>query len=479
MTNGWFDVERSGLRKVLEARGKSFAVLELLQNAWDADGVTRVSVVLTPIASSPKAALVIEDDSPVGFQHLAHAWTLFAESNRKANAEKRGRFNLGEKLVLAMCDEATIETVTGAVRFDDDGRHILRRKRERGSVFSATLQMTREEIRAALSVLRSVIPPTDVSTTVNDVPIRRAPSIASVAASLPTEVADGDGVLRRSRRNTIIEIWPIGDGETAYIYEMGIPIVETGDKWHYNIAQKVPLNMNRDNVTPAYLQEVRTAVLNGTFDRLTEADSKERWVSNAIEDDAVEPVAVRVVVQKRFGDRAVVFDPSDHEANNRAVMLGYAVIPGGSLSASAWSNVRASEALLPAGRVTPTPKPFSTDGKPLNVISPSDYTNAQRCFVEYVRWLAPKIIGREVSIRLAEEVSWGVVACYGDGELHVNVAKTSLTDRAKVNALLLHEFAHDRVSNHLSEDYHDEMATLGARLAELFATEPRSLGGAE
>ena len=26
------------------------------------------------------------------------------------------------------------------------------------------------------------------------------------------------------------------------LYELGIPVVETGDKWHYSVRQKVPLN---------------------------------------------------------------------------------------------------------------------------------------------------------------------------------------------------------------------------------------------
>jgi hypothetical protein len=44
---------------------------------------------------------------PGRVRDLSHAFTLFAESVKKGDAEKRGRFNLGEKLVLALCDEAT------------------------------------------------------------------------------------------------------------------------------------------------------------------------------------------------------------------------------------------------------------------------------------------------------------------------------------------------------------------------------------
>jgi hypothetical protein len=43
---GWVDVDLDGLRKVLERRGKEFAVFELVQNAWD-ENITEVRVELS------------------------------------------------------------------------------------------------------------------------------------------------------------------------------------------------------------------------------------------------------------------------------------------------------------------------------------------------------------------------------------------------------------------------------------------------
>jgi hypothetical protein len=39
----WFEVDKTGLSKILERRGKSFILLELLQNAWDTN-TTKVDV---------------------------------------------------------------------------------------------------------------------------------------------------------------------------------------------------------------------------------------------------------------------------------------------------------------------------------------------------------------------------------------------------------------------------------------------------
>src|SRR5437867_1170522 len=98
-----FEASRAGLRQILERRGKEFAVTELIQNAFDEAGVSTVSVMLEPLANRPAAHLRVEDDSPTGFRDLSHGYTLFAHSYKRKDAELRGRFNLGEKLVVALC----------------------------------------------------------------------------------------------------------------------------------------------------------------------------------------------------------------------------------------------------------------------------------------------------------------------------------------------------------------------------------------
>ncbi len=95
-----FDVDRDGLRKLLERRGMQFALYELVQNAWD-QNVREVRVTFTKPSGSRIADLVVSDDDPEGFANLADAYTLFAESYKKANPQQRGRFNIGEKLVIA------------------------------------------------------------------------------------------------------------------------------------------------------------------------------------------------------------------------------------------------------------------------------------------------------------------------------------------------------------------------------------------
>jgi hypothetical protein len=144
-----------------------------------------------------------------------------------ASGGKRGRFNLGEKLVLAVCEEAEIASTRGIVVFDKAARHLRRSKRDRGSVFTGTLRMTNEEIEHCAGMMRQLIPPANIATLFNGEAIPSRSPVATITAPLPTETADEEGYLRRTNRKTALEIYEPGPDETATLYEMGIPVVET------------------------------------------------------------------------------------------------------------------------------------------------------------------------------------------------------------------------------------------------------------
>src|SRR5439155_3396882 len=86
----WFKVDTEGLAQILERKGKEFALFELIQNAWDEPGVTKVTILFESQGRS-HTLLVVEDDASEGFKDLSHAFTLFAQSAKKTNPEQRGR----------------------------------------------------------------------------------------------------------------------------------------------------------------------------------------------------------------------------------------------------------------------------------------------------------------------------------------------------------------------------------------------------
>ena len=351
-SDNWYDVNRKGLSKLLEKRGKGFAIFELIQNAWD-QNVKNVSVTLTPQDNRPCVEVVVEDDDPDGFSDLSHAFTLFAETQKRDNPEKRGRFNIGEKLVLAICESAIVESTKGTVEFKADGRFESKHKRAAGSKFTGMMRMTRPEYKDCLDAIKTLIPPNDIITIVNGKKLENRVPYKTVSDTLPTEIADAEGYMRKTRRKTTVEIYKPQNGEQAHIYEMGIPIVAVNDDYHINVFQKVPLNIERDNVTPAYLQELRVLVLNAMHEDLDVEKANAPWVRAAAGDERCAPEAFKSIVAQRFGEKSVAFDPSDPESNVLSASRGFTVVHGNSMSSGEWENSRKSGALPPSGKVNP------------------------------------------------------------------------------------------------------------------------------
>jgi hypothetical protein len=480
----WFSVDKKGLAELLELRGKEFILFELLQNAFDEES-TKVQVTFEKLPGRPAARLIVEDDNPEGFKDLSHAWTMFARSTKRDDPTKRGRFNLGEKLVLACCYDASITTTTGTVYFGDKGRRRSSEKRDAGSVFQARLRCNQQEFDAILDAAQMVIPPPHIRTTFNGVPLDAGEPIRSVEVSLPTIVETEAGQLVERTRKTHIDLYEAGENG-GYIYEMGIPIVETGDSYHCNIQQKVPLNMDRDNVRPAYLAKVRAAVLNETFDLLDEDAASEAWVTAALGHRDAEPSAVKSMITKRFGEHVVAVDPSDREAENRAKAKGYTVLHGGTFNSSQWENIRSSEAAPSAGKVFPSPKPYG-DGPPADEYLEEKWTDGMWAVVNLTEILGRELLGFSPSVRLMDTpngfraawVRFGSITSTATGEktyieaIHFNVRRLGrewfdVTDNLPaVLDLIIHEFGHHYESNHLSTNYYKALSDLGGRMTML------------
>ncbi len=484
MSNSWFDVDKEGLAKLLKRKGMAYVLYELIQNGWDT-ATSFVEVTLTPVEGRPLVEIDVIDDDPDGFKTFSHAFTLFAESEKKGDPTKRGRFNLGEKLVLAACESASITSTKGTIRFDREGRHSSPKKRERGTHFQAVVRMTRDELAEVLEATKLLLPPivagVVVRTVVNGETLPTRVPTRTISLTLPTDLADEDGYLKRTTRKADVEIHPKRDGEVARLYEMGIPVVDLPeDPWSINVLQKVPLNSERDNVTPAYLRELRVGVLNAMFDQLKPEQAKSLAVQEAIKDERVKAEAMDTVLTHQYGKLRAISDPSDPQAGYDLIAKGYTLIPGGAYSKGQWENIRRTGAAIPAGTLAPSPKPYSSDpNAPSRVLVPeSEWTKGMQNIAYYASDLGWKLIKRSVRITIDKgQFGQGWGACYGDGELTFNLTTLGRAffdegPSERVNALLLHEFSHEYESNHLSDGFYKALQKLGAKMVALALKEP-------
>lgn len=468
----WFEIDKAGLAKILERKGKEFAVFELAQNAWDENSVTSVAITLVEDTAPGYALLCVEDDAPAGFSDLTHAYTLFAESKKKEDPKKRGRFNLGEKLVLALAREATVTTTTGTIRFDSEGRHRSSRKSNGGSLITISLKMKTSERLDALEKCKRLIPPPLVRTTLNGALLPTPEFKATFETPLYTEVADAEGNLVRACRCTEVRVYEAYENRPAAIYEIGIPVCEIEGRYVIDVGQKVPLTMDREEVLPMFRKQLSVAVLNHMATVMDRDDVNTGWITEAVTSPDAKPEALQAYMTQRFGAQRVAYDPSDPEANNIAVTQGYTVVTGSQLSKAAWANVKNCGAILPAGQVTPSPKPFSPDGKPLTYISPDKAMQEMAAYAQRVAkaTLSPNL---GITVLFTGERKWPFAAAFGpSGILYLNAGLLGTDwfhldkNQEKIDDLLIHEFAHWRALNHLSKEFYDELSRIGAALAK-------------
>jgi hypothetical protein len=466
----WFTVDRAGLAKQLADMPTWRLISELLQNAWD-EQATRVVVSIDKSNIRGYYDVCVEDDNPNGFADLSHAWTLFAPSTKSTNAEKRGRFNLGEKLLLAGSRSATITTTSGMVRFDSAGRSATKsHQRPAGSSVFVTMKIS--DLEETIDSLHRLIAP--IPTTINGVLMQPGTPLKRIPAKLPTMVANEQGDFARTERMTEVVVYPVTASRPAAIYEMGIPVVDVDLPYSLDVQQKVPLNRDRDNVTPAYLQQLRVLAFNAMYEQLKPEEFKTDWARAAAGDERAEAPAVTHSLDQRFGTKRVAYDPSDPEANRIAMSKGYTVVHGGSLSGGEWTNARSTTRA--AGQVTPSPKPYSPDGSPLVYIEP---TASMLSVAKLAFRLARSLNIGEISVRFTSDRRWPFRATFGQTLQLVFNAGTLTpawfdlkTNRTAILDLLIHEFGHYDGSGHLTEAFDDNLTRFGARMTDLALTNP-------
>jgi hypothetical protein len=267
-------------------------------------------------------------------------------------------------------------------------------------------------------------------------------------------------------------------GESPHLYEMGLPVVELvdGDPWHVNVQQKLPLNRDRDNVRPSYLRTLRVAVLNSAHHLFQDdEEAKAAWVRVAGGDPRCTEETTKHLILMKFGNKTAAPDPSDVEAMKNFVASGGTIVSG--LSKEEWANVRKAGIVKPAGQIMPTTRVYKVEGgENPNIVPQSKWTPAVANIAKYAQFLAYELMGVDIDVIVVNTTD-GFLACYGDRELGFNLMRLGHAwfddgPNVDVDEILIHELAHEKSHDHLSDEYHDALCNLGAKLKELALNKP-------
>lgn len=451
-STSWFDVSKEGLRQLQEGKPKHWILRELIQNSFD-EPITECIVEIK--WERGIAEIVVTDDSPEGFRDISHAFTLFAPTYKRAEPEKRGRYNLGEKQVLSLCDEAKIETTKGTVIFGKKGRIQTSAKTQSGSKITVYVKMILSEYQEIIEIVHSYLVPKGISFIVNNELIGYRQPYKTFETTLPTEF-EVNGVFRKTQRKTKVDIH-IPNGK-SFLYEMGIPVLEIDCKYSMNVQQKVPLSVDRDTVPPSFLSVLYAEVLNNTFTELKSEESSSIWIREGSANTRINPEAIKTVINRRYGDKVVVANPTDKNSIDEAISHGFKVVYGSELSKEEWDNVKKTS-IMPSSTEL-----FGSNITTAETIEPSPQMLK---FADLSKRIAKRFLGIDITVRFAK---WdGVTAQYGNRTLTLNVQKLNngfFTDTivtARQLNLIIHELGHED-GNHTEHSYHELITKLAGEL---------------
>jgi hypothetical protein len=474
-----------GLANTLSNLERSRIVGELIQNSMD---TTAKCIVVS--LSKPKygyADVYVEDNDPIGFENLKLAHEMFADTSKRNDPTKAGRFTIGEKRFLSLCRSAKISSTTGAEIFEKENgkenRRFSSKKREIGTRVDGSIEMTEEQFEETCNNVLKLIPHENVTIVFNGKEIPHRKPVFSFKATLKTEVANTMRKMVKVDRETTISLYEPFPGEKASLYELGIPVVETCDRWTVDVRQRIPLNSDRDNVTPSYLETIRALVVNHAHHLLTEQDVGTTWIREATSSDKINKEAYSDIMTKVFGEKKVIADPTDQESSKSAHANGFNPLYGRSLTVGEYENNRRFAAIPTSSSLFPTPKPYSNDpnAEPAEMIPSSDWTKGMKEIYEYTNKLSVWLLNTS-RIRVRFMKHFNALACFsGDSEtvgcgIDFNVGSlgkdffaNGITE--EVDELILHEFSHYYCSDHLDERYYHALSKLGAKLKRLAVEE--------
>lgn len=471
---GKLQIDTDGFRKRVAWRGIVGVLTELVSNAFD-ESITRCDVRITQTAFN-KYALSVEDDAPDGFKNLDDSYTLYADSYKAALADKRGRFNVGEKIAIVLCETASITSTTGTRVFTRNDVSRSKIRRAKGTLFEGVIRSTKGDVARALDVLGSLIVPEGVDFTVNGERIERPARIAQVEASLPTVAANADGELVKTARITTVDVYR-RRGERGAIYELGVPVLGVEHPYIMDVRQKVPLSTDRNNVTPGFYRKLCGAVLDGTADLLTEDEARSKGVVEGIA-QAKSDSAVIAVAEKRHGRERYVPDPKNAEGNGTLFARGYQPVYGGSYDRETWARLNAAQAIPSVNVLMPktTVPPERYDG---------EITTAMRITADFAKALCRELLGKSLTVEFSGNRNVDCVAqCGPSGEgaasltFHVHKLggpgwfSTVPLVEPRVLDLILHELGHHNAAQDCTRAHTAEVTKLAAELVKRVLVAP-------
>jgi len=472
-----FEIDTEGMRALQKGREDWQLVKELIANVWDAS--TSLCEVNLNSISPTKAKLVVRDDGE-GFSNVNDVWTLMGHTEKRLDSKARGRFNIGEKEIISVAEQATIQTWNEEkgyghiITFPKTGGREVKKVKSlpKGTEITCILSWRKRQVEEVIKKLELLLVPINMSFTINGKNFYSSKPYKVVDATLETVLQASLGEpLRKTRRQTSLELY---SSEKGRLYEMGIPIQDIECPYLINVMQKVPMPPNRDVVSNSYLQDIYVTVLNATAEELNDDSVSATWVRTGVEDKEVKPDVVKTIINKRYGEKSALWS-TDTKANENAIANGYEVIHPKSLS----PIERAT--MINEGELQHTSDIFKTKFGTEDIIPEEEWTQDMWNIVNYSKRLYKKLLHKPLKVTMYKLPKSDTAADFSNFSslLRFNVSNLGKSwfegFHYYQTALLLHEFAHTKGDGH-NWKFDKQLEALSGKAVHLALENPDIFG---
>jgi hypothetical protein len=471
---GKLEVDTKGFKKRVAWRGPLGVLTELISNALD-ENITFCDVIFEHV-DRQTYRIRVEDDSLEGFRNLDESYTLYADSYKAGILDKRGRFNVGEKIAIVLCDDAKIESTTGTRIFLDKEVKRSPKKLDKGTIFEATMRCTRNQYEDACAQVVKIIAPEGIKVTFNGRQIKRPRLVTVVTTTLPTIGLNDEGDLFKTSAKTEVAVYEPPEGSSGAIYELGVPVVNVDHPFIMDVRQKVPLSVDRNNVTPGYYRKLCGAVLDATANLLTEEQARSKGVTEGIA-SAQSDAAIKAVILKKHGKGSFVPDPGNREANGELFARGQHPVNPGTYDRETWDRIRDAKAL-----------PSASDLIPRRTVPPVPYTDevthGMRQVAALAKLICDEVLHKPLRVQFSGNKNVTCSAQCGpekDGSVdltfHVEILRRHWFSEKPVLCrenldLIYHELGHHKGDQDCTRDHCNEVTHIAASVSVLLQTKP-------
>ena len=305
-TEGWLSISTEGFAAMNAARPAEHLIKELVQNAFDSFAEGQPGRIKLCYGLEAGCFVVECCDNGSGIRNLADLRVVYLTHKTDSHL-KRGRFGRGFKEALCIAEQAWVESGGERLEFLLEGGERVVRQGPAFSVDAGTrVQMrmpwpaeTGERLDAYFG---QFLVPAGIELEVNGRRIAARQVAHRVSASLTTELYDAiSQSWKKPSRSTTIHLVPLQAGETATVYEMGIPVAaaEWSMPYHCDVQQRVPMNPNRDAVASGYPLKLHVACLPTLLEEMEASAVKDDWVGTA--GRRCETTVQKRIIERAFG----------------------------------------------------------------------------------------------------------------------------------------------------------------------------------